>query len=1102
VTSLEDVPVLVEEDESRDGLPLGSWMRLGARLFLAVCVAGAVGLMVTAALPRHLDVRTDVVGSPIVHDFNVGRYWQTYLVWVTLVPVLGLVAYVLLPRVAPALNRPGVTFLRLERRGGDPTRPALFALLPIIGRVAVVAVAVGLELGLTARRAESGWPRFLFGSLGYLAVALLAGVLLCALRERSDRRRITLAQGVAVVNLVGTAAVLVGAAAATQVTSVLVTPTGTLKSFPWLPVPLVALPAAVILWRDVVHLLRYETTRVRARERRRLVFLVAPIIVFLLQSRLPGTIVPPEVFHDGEQLSGAYLLEHGWIPFRDFFVVHGLLNDSLEPALSMRLLEHSYWGSIAGEALVVTPLYWVSLYLLCAMLVQRSWAMLTLCIVVFAFSPPLLGGLFGVALTRFLLVPLLMFTFLAVLRRPTWPRAAAFAGVLVGQALIVPETAYLAIILPVLVVAYDLRGYRLGQPLPARLLRTRRVAACGAVAVGLLVVFLAAMGALGGFVVFLRTFSSEHDLTGGISATWPGIAFAVGTYLIPVLVVLSFAFVVGAIRTGHTLRTEDWVALALAAYAAVYYRKFLSRADIFHLYHSLAIAVPLIVYALHRATEALNGLMSRLYGSNRRPVVQAQSFVLLAGLLAAVFPYRPLVDSVGGRIDGLPGQLQAQTDQAAVVPSLGHIDKPQDLATELHDLRTLLSSVGPSARLYDFANEPGLTTFMLGQLPISRYINASQAIRQSSQAEVTHDLATARPEVVLYWGRRGLPMWDGIVNPVRHYDISEYILRHYRGWLEVDGQVLMLRNDLPLPPLPPLRPLPPVTPESPRLEALIGSPRSHETLLRAAECAWGFAPNFLSTLPTERGTPVGSAPASATIAVGGVATDGSRQVEAVVVTIDDEVALVEDTRARWEVFEANGLAPDPLMPFGWRVPVTGSGDPVARLGVFTIEHDGLAHPLAFDTMPAARSRKPAPRRAALQLRDRTVSVSSQPSAGHLNTLESEPASGGRVRISGDPSVPLFYVTRLQLPPGSKSASWLTLSSAGGLRPDQLEIVDQLGEALRMVSFAVKAGRERVGVQIASCPQWHSWQAPSVYVMQTTPVADATWSLIDTPKTSR
>ena len=72
------------------------------------------------------------------------------------------------------------------------------------------------------------------------------------------------------------------------------------------------------------------------------------------------------------------------------------------------------------------------------------------------------------------------------------------------------------------------------------------------------------------------------------------------------------------------------------------------------------------------------------------------------------------------------------------------------------------------------------------------------AIRQRTQSDLIGELERRRPKLVVYASSTfGLPSWDGIGNPVRHYDVSQYLLDHYRPLLLSHGYLLMARNGSP-----------------------------------------------------------------------------------------------------------------------------------------------------------------------------------------------------------------------------------------------------------------------------------------------------------------
>ncbi len=98
-----------------------------------------------------------------------------------------------------------------------------------------------------------------------------------------------------------------------------------------------------------------------------------------------------------------------------------------------------------------------------------------------------------------------------------------------------------------------------------------------------------------------------------------------------------------------------------------------------------------------------------------------------------------------------------------------------------------------------------------------------------AQRQLISDLTrSAGPRVVVFYGQDiGLPAWDGIEPTVRHYDVSNYLLDHYQPLANVDGQYVMIRDDL--------------AASAPPLPALLGQATSQDFYLSNPECAWGFS---------------------------------------------------------------------------------------------------------------------------------------------------------------------------------------------------------------------------------------------------------------------
>ena len=105
--------------------------------------------------------------------------------------------------------------------------------------------------------------------------------------------------------------------------------------------------------------------------------------------------------------------------------------------------------------------------------------------------------------------------------------------------------------------------------------------------------------------------------------------------LAPVVLILAalLYFIVGT-RQRRPLAVSDWVMLAAVAFVLPYYAKFLSRTD--HVYHSFAMAVPVLLYACYRAItfgEKRLASVTKSRGASWFPTRHAITFPILLVLL-------------------------------------------------------------------------------------------------------------------------------------------------------------------------------------------------------------------------------------------------------------------------------------------------------------------------------------------------------------------------------------------------------------------------------------------------------------------------------------
>ena len=238
--------------------------------------------------------------------------------------------------------------------------------------------------------------------------------------------------------------------------------------------------------------------------------------------------------------------------------------------------------------------------------------------------------------------------------------------------------------------------------------------------------------------------------------------------------------------------------------------------------------IPLLAYAVYRVVTLLENRMAQIAIRVGNVSLSTRYWITAAALLVvAVASPRGIFDTAGD----VPGRLSATGALRAVSPRLGYMSPLATDLTIFSDLeRTLDTYLGPRDRLFDFSNNPMLFHYLLDRRPSTRYFHVSMAIRKHTQSDVVKELERRPPKLVVFSSSPafGLPSWDGISNQVRHYDVSQYILDHYRPILDSHTFVLMARNDLARP---------------------VASRTTDQLYFANLPCDWGYAPNFLATRP-------------------------------------------------------------------------------------------------------------------------------------------------------------------------------------------------------------------------------------------------------------
>jgi hypothetical protein len=1011
------------------------------RFLVAAATAAAATYLIWLALPSGLSVRTDIVGFPTFNDFNVDRYFWLYeLTW--FFPLATLALYALLqwlarrgtprpPRVPPAVGE--------HERFATPGRFSVEA--AAIARVLFVGAVLGLELSIS-RSQTSDWIRGVVVPAALFYSALAVG-LAFVLARQSGRSFWTLLAALNAAATPLTLLALYGVSAATQVR---VAADNTVHHYPFFPLWLALVAAAALGAWLVVSWRRNGLAAARVLERRAIVFVVAPAGLFPFVASLGGALGPMQMFDDGESLAAAQLTRAGAFPWRDLLTIHGPLLDLFRPLIGMELFGDSRWAANAGWFLILIPVAWIAMYALCAYLFRRNWLFL-----VGSQIAVVTGALFTVPV-RFLLLPVMLLLLIALLHQATVTRAAAFALALVVQVVLSPEAGIASVALIATVVCFELYYRDSEHSLSENFRRTILTISSWVVFVAVWFAFLAAFGALGSFIFYFRTFAPGHQLTGGIpiNGIWTlmGISherFLYAAVVPAVLSALVFSFFAVRVRFRLPLRVEDWAIGGATLFMAFYYTKFLARAD--HIFESFEVTIPVILYVVYRAIELL---AARLPMRLRRPGTYALTAVALAVTLAlAPVPLRQAARVVPSHF-GVAVASEPEMERVGyAVP--GAVDPA--LVSDLGRIST--AYLGPKDTIFDFTNSPGLFHYLLRLRPATRYYHVSMAIRQRTQSDLIHELEQRRPKLVFYSSAVfGLENWDGISNPVRHYDVSQYLLDHYRPLLVSHGYLLMGLEGSKLAP-----------PAS--IRDLIEPPVTSHLYFAVPACNWGDTPNLLTTGPAPTAKSVSvlrAADGQDVVTLSGWAADYSagKPATEVVAAVGSRVV------AR---FQVSGDRPDVASVFnlpalrhsGFRGSLSLRSASLARLRVYGVTSDGRASELVFG--PGTTWRPDAePPLATLTL----------PGGRSLQVTT------GAIQSSVDAATALAAPLVLNRPTDAGRYHWLEIETRTPLHANSFALSDRanLGNPASSITFnTLDRGARTVRVQIGACSQWRGFRGP-------------------------
>ncbi|MGZ4735425.1 MAG: hypothetical protein ACXV8R_07460 [Acidimicrobiia bacterium] len=846
----------------------GEWAGRTLRFVPAVVISALVTNWVIGVLPNLLPAKTDIVGYPIHHPFDVRHYYAVFALWMVFFPALATLIYTLLGRVrsrrpAAALDRSFEPVPDAVEPLPDPDSvwPRVIAFVAAFAALLFATVPLALAVGVLGTARSPDFGAMALGAA--LATAVLGMVIALLVRALA---RVPASSAVWAVASVAAPGAFLALSLLSAQSGIDVTSTRSFRAVTWFPWWL-GVPATILGVIVVVRSLRRRPfLQWGAIGRWAIVVCTTPTVLWMVVGRIQATATVGDLFHDGELLAGAQQLFDGRFPWRDFISTHGLLYDSVQNLVGFTLLEHSIWGAANGTSIWAVPIYWISSFAFAAYLFRRNkWLLIAWCALVVA--SPLAGApvvffpdtpLF-VAHVRALLYPLILLSMAWLVRRPNPKRVGPLAFLLIVQVVVTPEMAFLVPALFVTLIAFDWTrhpGASFVRRFPTTLAMVLWCAGFGIV----FSIYLQANGALGSFFDYFRIFAAGHELTGGIPIAWKGPVFQVSAYLPPVLFLVTIWYVISRVRGRRALERDDWVLAPAFFFSVLYYSKFLSRADV-HSIHTFAIAAPLMWYVIARVLANADRMWSRV-GAVGRLVPHGVTIVAVGVTVALLTP------TLASALEDTPDHYRSTAQGVSSIPRFGYTNN--DAYTLAYgrgvaDADAVIHAIAPGdPKLFDFSNSPELFHFALGLRPPTRYFHVSMAIPQVAQRELIDELRKANPEVVAYTNPSGLEAWDGIPNMVRHYDVSRYLLTHYRPVVGVDRIVYLLRNDLPF------------DPASIDRLSLTSIPQFAALNQGPQICDWGAAPERFAPEPArgaKRSGPLALTPVDATVYLGGWAVD-------------------------------------------------------------------------------------------------------------------------------------------------------------------------------------------------------------------------------------
>ncbi|HYM60845.1 MAG TPA: hypothetical protein VEZ11_08130 [Thermoanaerobaculia bacterium] len=536
---------------------------------------------------------------------------------------------------------------------------------------------------------------------------------------------------------------------------------------------------------------RKEWTPDAATIRRLVMWVIVPALLYIVSYASTASLSQwIDLFHRGEALGPASDYLRGKAPYREVFVLHGLLEDGLLDAWLMQLFGRHLEVALARPVVIgsfLAPSLWFlgvalfdSIPLAAVAVSMGSWT-----------TAENDRTFFQVAVVALL--------WYGLRERKAW--AAAASGVFVAMALFFSYEIGLYSVAGALasIAAIGLvtdRGRRWsGLPLA----RAATLFVCATITGA--APFLAFLALRGSLFAFAET--SFVTIPGIIDAVWSlpfpdlisGFRRDLNLHTIADFIlfekfhlILSFLTIAVALaylirrRLNGRLDSFDLSLLVMTLFAAITQRSALGRAEFRHQYFSAFLIGPMLVMLVALLLRRVRVVWQEGGGGTRAFVVTA---AMSAAVLVAVLLWIP--ELVNARLNDVV-RYQSRVRRMLRDPAA---DRVLDRITAVSD--AIDDMTGPKDPIFDFSNQPALY-FFADRMNPTRFYQVPILSPAAFQAETIAALDRTKPRLIIVRSPEGFDRFDGVPNSLRAQAVAGYIGDCYSFARNVRGVELWTRK--------------------------------------------------------------------------------------------------------------------------------------------------------------------------------------------------------------------------------------------------------------------------------------------------------------------